>query len=66
VAGSRPLRVDHRGRPLPQLNRAAYSVRSGQLWVGSRSALGFDSRYFGSVPSTSVLAELHALYVVSP
>lgn len=66
MAASQSRRVDHRGRPLPQLARATYAVGTGQLWLGSRSEAGFDSRYFGAVPSTSVIAELTALWLVSP
>lgn len=66
IAGSRPRRVDHRGRPLPQLAHAAYAVGTGQLWLGSRSEAGFDSRYFGAIPSTSVIAELTALWLLPP
>ena len=66
MVGSQPLRVDHRGRPLPQLAHAGYLVGAGQLWLGSRSEAGFDSRYFGAVPSASVIARLTPAWVVSP
>jgi conjugative transfer signal peptidase TraF len=55
---SRPLLRDHSGRWLPQFARGLYVVAPGTIWLGSRSDAGFDSRYFGAVPSSSIVAIL--------
>ena len=55
VPNSRPLPVDRKRRPLPQLARGRYVVGSGEGWVvSSYSRLSFDSRYFGPVELAQV------------
>lgn len=61
LARSLPLLLDHSHRSLPQLARGRYIVARGAIWLGSRSDAGFDSRYFGAVPSSSIIATLTRL-----
>ena len=61
LARSLPLLQDRSRRPLPKLARGRYIVARGMIWLGSRSDEGFDSRYFGAVPSRSVIATLTPL-----
>lgn len=63
---SRPLLVDRRGRPLPQLIGSAFVLRRGEVWLGSRSWLGFDSRYFGPVGSVNIRGSLVPLVREEP
>ena len=61
LARSLPLPRDRSGRPLPRLARRRYIMAPGTIWLGSQSEAGFDSRYFGAVPSTLVIATLTRL-----
>ena len=62
VPNSKPLRRDSQGRPLPQLALGAYVVRPEECWLLSGySERSFDSRYFGPVPSTAVIAVIRPL-----
>ena len=61
VARSLPLMRDRSHRPLPKFARGRYIVAHGTIWLGSQSEAGFDSRYFGAVPSTLVIATLMRL-----
>lgn len=60
-AQSLPLMRDRSRRPLPNFPRGRYIVAHGMIWLGSQSGAGFDSRYFGAVPSTLVIATLTPL-----
>ena len=63
VPNSRPLDVDHRGRPLPQLAVGRYVVCPGTLWVlSSHSRLSFDSRYFGALETAQALVSVRRLW----
>ena len=61
LEGSLPLLRDRSRRPLPNFARGRYIVAHGTIWLGSQSDAGFDSRYFGAVPSTLVIATLARL-----
>lgn len=61
LARSFPLMRDRSHRPLPKFARGRYIVAQGTIWLGSQSEAGFDSRYFGAVPSTLVTATLTPL-----
>lgn len=53
--GSAPKAIDTAGRRLPQLPATELTLGPGSVLVMSRDcALGFDSRYFGPLPSTAV------------
>ena len=61
LARSHPLMRDRSHRLLPKFARGRYIVAHGTVWLGSQSEAGFDSRYFGAVPSTLVIATLTPL-----
>ena len=61
LALSRPLAIDSRRHSLPMLPRRRYIVAAGEVWLGSRSSTGFDSRYFGAIPEASVQAVIAPL-----
>ena len=63
VPTSLPRVSDSRGRPLPSLSLGHYVVRRGELWLLGRHTLSFDSRYFGPVASSSVVAVVRRLLV---
>jgi conjugative transfer signal peptidase TraF len=46
---SKPLALDHVGRPLAHYPFGDYTVAPAQVWLLSDSPRGFDSRYFGPV-----------------
>jgi conjugative transfer signal peptidase TraF len=54
---------DSHGRPLPSLSLGRYAVRGGELWLVGRHSLSFDSRYFGPVASSGVLAVIRPVWL---
>lgn len=57
LPNSKPLRRDSDGRPLPQLALGIYVLRPDEMWLLSTySERSFDSRYFGPVPTTAIVA----------
>ena len=59
VSNSRPLERDSRGRTLDHYPFGIHVLTPGQLWLFSaHHRLSFDSRYFGPVQQSSVLARL--------
>ena len=56
--------ADSDGRRLPLVPAGRSVVQSGEIWLVGRHPLSFDSRYFGAVPSASVVALVHPLWVV--
>lgn len=63
VASTAPLRVDSRGRSLPQLTGVQWVLEPGQLWlVGTHNVRSFDSRYFGPVSTHDVIAVLRPVW----
>jgi conjugative transfer signal peptidase TraF len=64
VSNTSALERDHRGRFLPRLAPGVYPVWRGQLWlVSTRVAESWDSRYYGPVPTTDVIAVLQPMWV---
>jgi conjugative transfer signal peptidase TraF len=60
IAHTTPLRVDSRGRPLPQLLGDRWILQSGELWLSAtRHWRSFDSRYLGPVSIEDVVATVH-------
>ena len=58
-----PLRTDAKNRPLPAVRVDDYVVPAGELWLASTySARSFDSRYFGGIPLTAVVARVRPLF----
>ena len=64
--GSRPHFLDRRHRLLPSLVGSSFCIRRGEVWLGSNSRLGFDSRYFGPVATSDILGFLVPLVRVGP
>ncbi len=66
VRNSRPLEVDHEGRPLPQLAVGQSVVRPGAVWVvSSYSRSSFDSRYFGAVEPGPTAVSVRRLWTAA-
>ena len=60
------LSHDRAGRPLPQLPQGTYPVETGEVWlVSTHTALSWDSRYYGAVPTANVIAVLRPLWIAS-
>lgn len=53
---SRPLEFDSAGRPLSPWPHGRYRLRRGQLWLYAGNDRSWDSRYWGRVPLSEVLA----------
>ena len=59
LSNSRTQRTDSLGRPLPSFPRGSYHVLPGQYWLFATShPNSFDSRYFGPVEESSIVASL--------
>jgi len=64
VSNSRPLERDSRGRLLDHYPFGTHVLKPGQLWLFSpHHRLSFDSRYFGPVQQSSVLARLAPVWI---
>ena len=63
VPTTRARALDSHGRPLPTLSVGRYVVSGGELWLVGRHTLSFDSRYFGPVASSGVLAVVRPLWL---
>ena len=64
VSNSQPLERDSRGRLLDHYPFGSHVVKPGQLWLFSpHHRLSFDSRYFGPVQQSSVLARLAPVWI---
>lgn len=62
LPNTRPTARDHQGRVLSHVPYGRHVVQAGQIWlVSTYSARSFDSRYFGSVPTTSVVTRVRPL-----
>ncbi len=53
---SAPRATDSKGRPLRHVAPGRYVMRSGELWLWSPSAVGWDSRYYGPLAARDVKA----------
>ncbi len=62
LPGTAPLPVDSRGRPLPHLKRTRLELRPREILVFTMHPRSFDSRYFGAIPTSSVIATLKPLW----
>ena len=61
---TRPLDHDRAGFALPRIPDGQYPVLSRELWlVSTHTGLSWDSRYFGPIPSSDVIAILHPIWV---
>lgn len=65
LAGSRPRPLDGAGLPLPAYPPGRYHVAAGEVWVLSPfHPLAWDSRYFGPVPESAILARAAPILVL--
>lgn len=62
VANSTQLKRDGAGRSLPLQATGPHIVAPGTLWLIGSSGRSFDSRYFGAVQMTSVLARIERIW----
>ncbi len=63
IPNSRPLRIDTQRRQLPQQSDTIQILAPGTIWLASpHHARGFDSRYFGAVPSNAIREVLEPLW----
>jgi conjugative transfer signal peptidase TraF len=64
LTNSAPRQRDTAGRPLASWSRGTYEVGQGTLWVvSSYESRSYDSRYFGPIAESRVLARLRPLLV---
>jgi conjugative transfer signal peptidase TraF len=62
VLKSAPLERDSKGRSLPRLRTSGHVVSSDKIWlVSSYSERSYDSRYYGGVPASRVIARIEPL-----
>ena len=50
--------IDSHGRPMPEFIVGAYIVPKGMVWLYGNDPKSFDSKYYGPVPESNVLALL--------
>ena len=50
--------IDSHGRPMPEFIVGAYIVPKGMVWLYGNEPRSFDSKYYGPVPESNVLALL--------
>lgn len=61
---TRALTHDFRGRPLAPVGEGRHVVAPGEVWlVSTYSAASWDSRYYGPVSVTRVIARLRPVWV---
>lgn len=64
IENTAPLIRDDAGRALHPVPEGIYAVESGNVWLlSSHDVRSFDSRYFGPVPVSAVLAVARPLLV---
>ena len=65
LPNTRQLSRDHRGRELPHVRRGRYVVAADEVWLASSySERSFDSRYFGAVPTASIVSRVRPVITV--
>ena len=62
VPDSRARARDGRGRPLGRMSFGYHLVRAGEIWLISHHPLGYDSRYFGPLTTSSVQVVVRPLW----
>ena len=66
VLNHSPESSDSRGRPLPVIGIGSTTVAPGRLWVVStHHPRSLDSRYFGSISESSVVAGMRPVWVIN-
>lgn len=62
VPNTRPLIRDSRGRQLTPWRFGRFTVAPGTVWVASSyHSRSYDSRYFGPIPTTAIVAHVRPL-----
>jgi conjugative transfer signal peptidase TraF len=62
LVNSVPLPRDYEGRALPVISAGTYKVAAGEVWlVSSFNPRSYDSRYFGPVAVTDIVASARPL-----
>lgn len=65
IRHSAQLTRDGAGRPLPRIGIGRYTVRPGEFWIfSSYSGRSWDSRYYGAIPTSSVLSVVRPLLTI--
>jgi conjugative transfer signal peptidase TraF len=65
ICGTSPLARDGQGRAMPRIGDGAYAVSVGEIWlISNYTARSWDSRYFGPVPTTGVVATLRPVWTI--
>jgi conjugative transfer signal peptidase TraF len=60
---TRPLERDSRGRPMRRTRHGTYYVSAQEVWLWSPlTGRSFDSRYFGAVPTSALVAVVRPLW----
>lgn len=66
VNGGKPypiVQIDRKGRTMPRVDQGVYVVREGEIWVVSDYNIrSFDSRYFGPIKKSSVIAGMKPVW----
>jgi conjugative transfer signal peptidase TraF len=66
LANSRVAPTDHQGRPLVGVPVGTYVVSPNTVWLTGDSPDSWDSRYFGALPTSSILATMTPVWTVGP
>ena len=67
IASSAPLARDAEGRALARVTPGAWVIPEGMLFLlSTQHPRSFDSRYYGVVPATAVVARLRAIATCRP
>jgi conjugative transfer signal peptidase TraF len=60
-----PLGRDGQGRTMPRVADGVYPVGDAEIWlISTYTARSWDSRYFGPVPATGVVAMLRPVWTI--
>jgi len=63
LPNSKASTKDTLGRPLIPIRNGTYAVLPGTVWLVSNCTQGFDSRYFGALPSANILGTARPIWV---
>lgn len=65
ICRTSPLGRDGEGRTMPRVADGAYPVGDGEIWlISTYTARSWDSRYFGPVSATGVVAMLRPVWTI--
>lgn len=63
---SRPVALDRAGRRISPWPRGAYHLGGSQFWLYAENPESWDSRYWGPVPISAVLATAEPMLLFGP